>query len=76
LLKALIITTIITTGMLLTSCGGGGGGGGGDGTRAPAEVTHTVSGLAPNTTFFWKVTADDGKGGTAESAVRSFTTAP
>ncbi len=70
---ALLIAMIITTGMLLTACSSGSGGGG---AGAPAGVTHTVSNLNPGTTFHWKVTADDGNGGTTDSATGSFTTAP
>lgn len=40
----------------------------------PPGITHTESGLAPNTTYFWKVVVDDGQGGSTESAVFSFTT--
>lgn len=60
--------------MLLLSCGGGGGGGG-DGTVAPAgERSLELTGLAPATTYFWKVSAEDNLGGRTESPVRSFTT--
>ena len=38
------------------------------------EVVHTLSALSPGTTFYWKVVADDGKGGAAESEVRSYGT--
>lgn len=54
---------------LVSNCGGGGG-------SAPAptdEVSHTISGLKPGTTYYWKVSASDGID-TVESAVRSFTT--
>ncbi|BCR06686.1 hypothetical protein DESUT3_37550 [Desulfuromonas versatilis] len=61
--------------LLLVSCGGGGGGGGG---AAPApqvtETSATVSGLQPATTYFWKVIAEDDRGGVTESAVQEFTT--
>lgn len=55
----------------LPGCGGGGG------SMAPpaVDVTHEVSGLAPSTVYFWKVAADDGTA-QAESAARSFSTAP
>ena len=69
---------IVTT-ALLVSCGGGGGGGssGGGGPTSPipvATVTNTVSGLNANTTYYWKVVADDGNGGLTESGTQSFTT--
>jgi hypothetical protein len=63
----LIVLTLLLTGVFFAACNGGGGGG------APAQMTHTVTGLTPNTTYFWKVVADDGRGGTATSEVRSFT---
>ncbi len=54
-------------GMLLVSCGGGDNNG-------SDEVSYTVSELSPGTTYHWKVVADDGNGGRAESEVRNFTT--
>jgi hypothetical protein len=33
-----------------------------------------VAGLTTGTTYYWKVAADDGKGGVTESAVRRFST--
>lgn len=61
---------LILTGMLLVSCGHSGGGGG-----APSgEISHTVPGLLPGTTYYWKVAADDGAGGQVETVSRSFTT--
>lgn len=56
---------------LVSNCGGGGGGG-----PAPAptdEMSHTVAGLKPGTTYYWKVTVSDGIT-TLESATSSFTT--
>jgi outer membrane lipoprotein-sorting protein len=42
---------------------------------APAEqISNIVRNLTPNTTYFWKVVADDGKGGTSTSTVSSYTT--
>lgn len=63
---------LVTVLMLLLSCGGGGG--------APVveptveRRSHELTGLMPATTYFWKVTAVDGRGGRTESAIRSFTT--
>jgi len=55
---------------LVSSCGGGGGGGG----PAPTpEMSHTVAGLKPATTYFWKVSVSDGIN-TVESTTRSFST--
>jgi hypothetical protein len=38
------------------------------------QMSHMVQGLSPNTIYYWKVVADDGSGGTAGSAIQSFTT--
>jgi hypothetical protein len=69
----MIAATVITAGLLLASCGGSSG----DPPAGPAdgeEVSSTVSGLQPGTTYYWKVIAEDGKGGTAESEVWTFRT--
>ncbi len=42
--------------------------------KVVADFSTTVTGLKPGTTYYWKVVADDGKTGTAESDVWSFTT--
>ncbi|RJQ14131.1 MAG: choice-of-anchor D domain-containing protein [Nitrospiraceae bacterium] len=71
----IVIITMFT--MLFVSCGGGGGGGGGGnggGGVTSDEVTRSVSGLETGTTYYWKVTVDDGKGGITESQVQRFTT--
>jgi hypothetical protein len=67
-----ILAMVIITGLVLVSCGGGGGGG-----STPARtnlVSQSVSGLNAASTYFWKVVADDGKGGTTESTTWSFST--
>ncbi len=70
-MATLVIVMLMTTGALFISCGGGGGGGGdGSGT----DITHQVSGLNIATTYYWNVTADDGRGGLATSPTWSFTT--
>lgn len=66
----LLLAVVLVFGMLFVSCGGGG---------APSpvikdEVTYTMPGLNAGTTYYWKVVADDGKGGRTESAVWHFTT--
>ncbi len=62
---------VFTTTMMLVSCGGDHN----DNAPAPADqLSHSVSGLTPGTTYYWKVVADDGKGGATESAVWSFST--
>lgn len=73
----LLMTTLTVIGGGIVACGNGG-------ESAPKasdipltssdELSHAMSGLNAGTTYYWKVVADDGKGGTAESAVWSFTT--
>ncbi|MCG3114724.1 MAG: hypothetical protein LLH30_03495 [Candidatus Manganitrophus sp. SA1] len=70
---AFLIAFLIVAGMVLGSCGGGGGGSS-NGTPQVNEVTHNASNLSPQTTYFWKVIAEDSQGKTTESAARSFTT--
>ena len=45
---------------------------------APTDVStsFSLSGLEPGTTYYWRVIADDGSGGTATSETRSFTIDP
>ncbi|RJQ44936.1 MAG: hypothetical protein C4538_09280 [Nitrospiraceae bacterium] len=72
--KLIFITlSVIITGFLLLSCGGGGGGGGSN-TGSTGSLSHSISSLSSGATYYWKVTADDGKGGTADSEIRSFST--
>jgi ASPM-SPD-2-Hydin domain-containing protein/HYDIN/CFA65/VesB family protein len=74
----LVITLLLLAGGLFMSC-----------TRTKTEtvqvpapgttagqISNIVRDLAPNTTYHWKVAADDGKGGLSSSEVRSYTTAP
>lgn len=73
---ALLASLLILAGALVSACGGGGG----PTPSSPdsAVVSDTLNApLTANTTYYWKVVADDGKdGGQTESAVRSFTTRP
>ena len=67
----LIAVTAILTGTTLVGCGSG------SISTSPAgsaEVSQQVSGLKTAATYYWKVIASDGNGGTAESDVYSFTT--
>jgi hypothetical protein len=59
------------TGALFTSCGKSN-----DSNTAAtsADMSHQVSGLNSATTYYWKVVADDGKGGLTSSPTWSFTT--
>jgi hypothetical protein len=68
----LLLAVVLVFGILFVSCGGGGDGGGT--AVAEDEVAYTVSSLKGGTTYYWKVVADDGKGGRTESDIWSFTT--
>jgi hypothetical protein len=77
----LLISAILIAGALLISCGGGDDwnwdGGSDTSTTTPTtgtEATYELTGLSQDTTYYWKIAADDGNGGTAESEVREFTT--
>jgi hypothetical protein len=61
----LMIVIILLTGTIFISCGGGDD----DGAAPPAPGQLTVSNLTPGTTYYWKVTATDGKGGESTSEV-------
>lgn len=65
LLTALVLCFLI-------SCGGGGGGGGA--AAVDPDLRSFQVSLSGQTTFFWKVSADDGQGGVVESTVSSFIT--
>jgi hypothetical protein len=68
----LMIVALLLLGVLFVACNGGGGGG--PVTPPIQEMSHTVTGLNPSALYYWKVVADDGRGGTSTSEVRSFTT--
>jgi bacillopeptidase F len=66
---------LVTVLMLLLSCGGGGGGGGAPAVGpATTQLSYELTDLAPATTYYWKITAEDDFGGRTESIVRSFAT--
>ena len=73
--KTARLIPLMIIGILLVSCGDNDGS---DGSNSPipvsGEITHTVSGLKSETTYYWKVIADDGSEGMAESETRNFTT--
>jgi hypothetical protein len=71
-----VITLLLLMGVLFISCGK-------KNSDEPLPVTppvganqlsNDVLGLAPATTYYWKVVADDAKGGTSSSEVWSYTT--
>lgn len=66
--------TMMIASTFLIACGDGGGDGGLVTTDVTDEISHTVQGLKSNTPYFWKVTANDGKGGKTASNSRTFTT--
>ncbi|PLX83000.1 MAG: hypothetical protein C0617_12980 [Desulfuromonas sp.] len=65
--RTALLVLVAGAALFLLSCGGGGG-------SSEPVGKATVSGLDPATTYFWKVTVDDGREGVAESEVRSFST--
>ncbi len=78
----LLAIVIITTSFLFIACGSSGGGDDGGSCNLPAipnvdqatQISRAVNGLSSNTAYFWKVKAEDGRGGLINSNVRSFTT--
>ena len=81
--KLVLITLIVLTAILFMSCGGGGAGGGSSALLSNSDgppddaftgIIQEVSGLSEGTTYYWKVVANDGKGGQASSTVQSFET--
>jgi hypothetical protein len=67
---ALLLAVLVITAVLSISCGSGGS----SSSSSNDNVSATVSGLNTNTTYFWKVVADDNNGEISDSEVRSFTT--
>jgi len=67
---------LILSGALATWAGPGCGGGGSSQPAPPSNtIAHTEPGLAPNTTHYWKVVAEDGAG-SSDSGTRNFSTGP
>lgn len=75
----LLLAGVMAAG-LLVSCGGGSGGGSQTSSSSPATsvssaaLSYTVSGLSGNTTYYWKVVAQDNAGNTVQSQTGSFQT--
>lgn len=65
------LVLIIATSSMLASCGGGSSPSG-----PPPPITFETTSLSPGTTYYWRVTADDGNGGSTPSEEWSFSTAP
>lgn len=71
--RKLLVIILSLSLLWISSCGGGGGGSGGD--DSPAVTARTLSqtvGPLPAGTYYWKVTAEDERGGTSESTLESF----
>jgi hypothetical protein len=71
LMLALMLGIVLMTSALVISCGKSSSS---DTPATSTDITHQVPGLSSATTYYWKVVADDGKGGLASSATWSFTT--
>ncbi|MFO7577157.1 MAG: S8 family serine peptidase, partial [Pelovirga sp.] len=77
--KKIALVPLALVVLWLSSCGGGGGGDNDTGSTIagdPADDTtamrQTLDGLTAGT-YYWKVLAEDDRGGSSESRVRSFT---
>jgi hypothetical protein len=68
----LMIAVLVVSGLFIVSCKGKSD----DNpvAAAPTELAFQVDNLAANVSYFWKVEADDGKGGVSATPVMSFTT--
>jgi hypothetical protein len=62
----IIVAAVAVTTIILTYRFGGP-------VRDSTTITRSVTGLESGQTYYWKVFAEDGKGGTIESQTRSFT---
>ena len=71
----LIIILIQSLLITISGCGGGRSSSSGGSGGTSDEVSYTLSGLSPGTTYYWKVIANDGNGKETQSCVVwSFTT--
>ncbi|NCC76275.1 MAG: hypothetical protein EOM08_07570, partial [Clostridia bacterium] len=70
--KLVIIVSLSFILMWVVSCGGSGGSGSSGSPEATSyDYSQTIGPLSAGT-YFWKVVANDGRGGTSESKVSSF----
>jgi Big-like domain-containing protein len=66
----LMVAVLIVSGLFIASCSKSS-----DTTpAAPTELSFQVNGLSANVTYYWKMEADDGKGGVTATPVMTFTT--
>ncbi len=72
-IKFFMVAVLLVGGLLIGSCGSGGGNN--ISGVVNTEGFYAVENLQTGTTYYWKVVADDGNGGIAESSIFSFTTA-
>jgi len=70
-----LLAILMVSGLLVSGCGSGSGDNVAGGGVSASDITKTITNLEANTTYHWKVTADDGKGGITDSVTRSFKTA-
>jgi len=68
----LMIAVLVMSGLFIASCSKSDDGA--PATPVPTDLTFQVDGLSPNVTYFWKMEADDGKGGVIATPVMTFTT--
>ena len=73
-LLLLLAVVVLSTAFFLTSCGGGSSSQSGVATAVQGVVSRKVSGLSPNTQYYWKVIATNNTGQQEASQVSSFTT--
>jgi Bacterial Ig-like domain len=69
----LMIAVLVISGLFIVSCGKKTDEGP-PATAVSTDLTFQVEGLAANITYYWKMEADDGKGGVSTTPVMSFTT--
>ncbi len=71
----MLLSTIIIIAMILVSCGGSGNDDAENNFISTTGVVQKeISGLNSESTYYWKIVADDRNGGIMESEVRIFTT--
>ncbi len=70
----IFMAVLMVSSLLISGCGSGDSDNTSAGGNPAADITKALTGLEAGTTYHWKVTADDGKGGKTDSATRSFTT--
>jgi hypothetical protein len=69
----LMIAVLVISGLFIASCRSKSDNGA-PATAVSTDLTFQVEGLSPNVTYYWKMEADDGKGGVVATPVMTFTT--